>query len=119
MVSPYVAPLLPAGMLVGDKSMNASLNAIEGAVCTAFGFAADEMRYTRRDRVAKARQTFFWLAARYTTKSYAIIGLHYMKDHSTVHHACKTIDNLIFTKDKDYYSLIRRAHAILIDKCCD
>lgn len=57
---------------------------------------------TRRRHIVQARQLAMYFAKKYTKASLASIGSQIGKrDHATVLHACKTVDNLSFT-DKQF-----------------
>jgi len=57
---------------------------------------------TRRRHIVQARQIAMYFAKKYTKASLASIGSQIGKrDHATVLHACKTVDNLSFT-DKQF-----------------
>ena len=57
---------------------------------------------TRRRHIVQARQLAMYFAKKYTKASLASIGNQIGKrDHATVLHACKTVDNLSFT-DKQF-----------------
>ena len=57
---------------------------------------------TRRRHIVQARQLAMYFAKKYTKASLASIGNQIGKrDHATVLHACKTVDNLTFT-DKQF-----------------
>ena len=52
---------------------------------------------TRKRHIVQARQLAMYFAKKYTKASLASIGSHIGKrDHATVLHACKTVDNLSF-----------------------
>jgi|WetSurSiteA1Bulk_404760.scaffolds.fasta_scaffold01527_5 chromosomal replication initiation ATPase DnaA len=55
---------------------------------------------SRKRELTTARQLSMAISKKYTKKSLSAIGwLHAGRDHATVLHACKTIDNLIDTHD--------------------
>ena len=57
---------------------------------------------TRRRHIDQARQLAMYFAKKFTKASLASIGSQIGKrDHATVLHACKTVDNLTFT-DKQF-----------------
>jgi len=54
----------------------------------------------RKREIVNARQISMSLSKRFTIYSLAVIGAeHGGKDHATVLHACKTVENLLDTKD--------------------
>ena len=57
---------------------------------------------TRKRHIVQARQLAMFLAKKYTKASLASIGSQIgQRDHATVLHACKTVDNLT-TTDKQF-----------------
>ncbi|MBL6603831.1 MAG: chromosomal replication initiator protein DnaA, partial [Cryomorphaceae bacterium] len=57
---------------------------------------------TRKRHIVQARQIAMYFAKKYTKASLASIGSQIgRRDHATVLHACKTVDNLSFT-DKQF-----------------
>ena len=57
---------------------------------------------TRKRHIVQARQLAMFFAKKYTKASLASIGSQIGKrDHATVLHACKTVDNLYVT-DKQF-----------------
>ena len=56
----------------------------------------------RRRHIVQARQIAMYFAKKFTKASLASIGSQIgRRDHATVLHACKTVDNLSFT-DKQF-----------------
>ena len=62
---------------------------------------------SRRQATVKPRQIAMWLIRRHTKNSYAAISRRYRKNHATVIHACRTVDNMREYRDPDYYDLIQ------------
>ena len=56
---------------------------------------------TRFGYIVEARRMYCYLARVLTPKSLKSIGKKISRDHATVLHACKTVDNLSFT-DKQF-----------------
>ncbi|HNZ44219.1 MAG TPA: helix-turn-helix domain-containing protein, partial [Bacteroidales bacterium] len=57
---------------------------------------------TRKREIVQARQLSMFFAKKLTKASLASIGMHCgKKDHATVLHACRTVNNLIET-DKQF-----------------
>ena len=57
---------------------------------------------TRKRHIVQARQIAMYFAKKFTKASLASIGTQIgRRDHATVLHACKTVDNLSFT-DKQF-----------------
>lgn len=76
---------------------------IEWIVCNGENVSPDKLKMTCKQRNREycfARQCIFYMMRKYTKRSLASIGRLYGKDHATVLHAEKVINNLIDT-DKD------------------
>lgn len=54
-------------------------------------------RQTRKREIAEARQICMWLRLKHTRDSLMTIGRRYNKDHTTVLHAKKVVNNLMDT----------------------
>jgi chromosomal replication initiation ATPase DnaA len=88
-----------------DRTATA-VDMIQHIVCTATG---RPLKHTgRQDPFCKDRQFAMWLMRRHTKATLKAIAKHFGKKQTgTVLHACKTVANMIDTKDRDYYELIR------------
>ena len=93
-------------------SREITIDYIQKVVCSHFGLSIETINSpTRHREIVQARQLIMYFAKKYTKYSLATIGMHCgNKDHATVLHACKTINNLIDT-DKQF-----RIQAEKIDK---
>ena len=93
-------------------SREITIDYIQKVVCSHFGLSIETINSpTRHREIVQARQLIMYFAKKYTKYSLATIGMHCgNKDHATVLHACKTINNLIDT-DKQF-----RNQAEKIDK---
>ncbi|MHC5353951.1 chromosomal replication initiator protein DnaA [Myroides sp. LJL115] len=80
-----------------------SIDYIQSVVSDYFEIDTEVLRSkTRKRNIAQARQLAMFFAKKYTKNSLASIGSQIGgRDHATVLHACKTIDNLIET-DKEF-----------------
>ncbi len=80
-----------------------SIDYIQGVVSDYFEIDTAVLQSkTRKRNIAQARQLAMYFAKKYTKNSLASIGSQIGgRDHATVLHACKTIDNLIET-DKEF-----------------
>ena len=80
-----------------------SIDYIQKVVCDYFDIPIDIMKSkTRKREVVQARQIAMYFAKKFTKASLASIGTQIgRRDHATVLHACKTVDNLSFT-DKQF-----------------
>jgi chromosomal replication initiator protein len=70
---------------------------------------------TRKRHIVQARQLAMFFAKKYTKSSLASIGSQIGdRDHATVLHACKTIDNLLETDKqfKKYYEDINKKFSL-------
>jgi hypothetical protein len=61
--------------------------------------AKDIWKKTRKTEICKARQFCMIYRKTNLSKSYAVAGYRYNKDHATAMHAEKAINNLIYTED--------------------
>ncbi|MCD4773289.1 MAG: chromosomal replication initiator protein DnaA [Bacteroidales bacterium] len=88
---------------VKSTSREISIDYIQKIVCDYFDITLDMINSkTRKREIVQARQIAMFFSKRHTKSSLATIGLHCgNKDHATVLHACKTINNLIDT-DKQF-----------------
>jgi len=79
-----------------------SLFAIQAAVCRQFGVTTLDLMSARRGReVARPRQLAMWLARHTTLLSLPDIGRGFGRDHTTVIHAIKRVEELLRT-DPDF-----------------
>lgn len=84
-----------------------SIDYIQKVVCDYFSIALDLINSkTRKREVVQARQIAMYFAKSMTKSSLATIGMHCgNKDHATVLHACRTVNNLLET-DKAFRTYI-------------
>lgn len=98
--------------VVGNVRFHITIEGIQRAVCEFFGLAEDLLRAkTRKQEVVNARHIAMYLAKELTNSSLKTIGLHFGgRDHSTVIHACQTIEDQIKTSEKfkDMLAQIRK-----------
>ncbi len=82
-----------------EAEKTVDLSEIKEAVCEYYNLDIKDIQTKSRKReVAQARQVAMYLARKYTKKSLAVIGSEIgNRDHATVLHACKTVENLIET----------------------
>ena len=83
-------------------------------VCDYFEIAPDNFHSKKRKReIVQTRQVAMYFSNSLTKSSLAAIGAQIgRKDHATVIHACKTVNNLIDT-DKKYRNDIENISAII------
>jgi len=88
---------------VKSTSREISIDYIQKVVCDYFDLPLEAINSkTRKREIVQARQLAMYFAKKHTKASLATIGLHCgNKDHATVLHACRTVNNLIDT-DKQF-----------------
>lgn len=85
-----------------DESTTGNIPAIEGKACQLFGCRVPDLfTKTRRREVVYARMLMYAYLHRMCGWSQKKTSYRYGRDHSTVVHGMKTIDNLCHT-DKDF-----------------
>src|SRR5699024_10489642 len=84
-----------------------SIDFIQETVSNYFDLDVETLKSkTRKRHIVQARQISMYFAKKYTKASLASIGSHTGKrDHSTVLHACRTVDNLTST-DKEFRKFV-------------
>lgn len=92
---------------VKNTAREVSIDYIQKVVCDYFDLPIDMLKSkTRKREVVQARQIAMFFAKQMTKSSLANIGMHCGgKDHATVLHACKTVNNLMDT-DKRFRGYI-------------
>jgi len=92
---------------VKNTTREISIDYIQKVVCDYFNIAVDMINSkTRKREIVQARQLAMFFSKRMTKASLASIGLHCgNKDHATVLHACRTVNNLIDT-DKQFKAYV-------------
>ena len=88
---------------VKSTAREISIDYIQKVVCDYFNITLDLINSkTRKREIVQARQLAMFFSKKHTKASLATIGLHCgNKDHATVLHACRTVNNLIDT-DKQF-----------------
>lgn len=88
---------------VKNTAREVSIDYIQKMVCDYFNLPIELLKSkTRKREVVQARQIAMYFAKQMTKSSLANIGAHCGgKDHATVLHACKTVNNLMDT-DKQF-----------------
>jgi len=89
--------------LVRNTKKEISIEYIQRVVCNYFNLSEEEIKHnTRKREIVQARQISMFFAKNLTKHSLATIGTQIGgKDHATVLHACKTVNNLMET-DKTF-----------------
>jgi len=84
---------------VKNTAREVSIDYIQKVVCDYFDLPIELLKSkTRKREVVQARQIAMYFAKSMTKSSLATIGLHCGgKDHATVLHACRTVNNLMDT----------------------
>jgi len=79
------------------KPKNYSIDKIIRIVCDYFNLSPEMIHTkTRKEKIVKGRQIAMYFSRRFTNLSFSKIGAKIGgKDHATVSHACKTVNNLI------------------------
>jgi len=92
---------------VKNTTREISIDYIQKVVCDYFNIPVDMINSkTRKCEIVQARQLAMFFSKRMTKASLASIGLHCgNKDHATVLHACRTVNNLIDT-DKQFKAYV-------------
>jgi len=100
--------------LVKKTTKELSIDSISQTVCDYFGLELDILQSkTRKREIVQARQIAMFFSKGLTNSSLSTIGAKIgKKDHATVLHACKAINNLIET-DKDFKGQIKEIEAQL------
>lgn len=85
--------------IVRNSAKEISIDYIQKIVCDHLGVAIEEINSkTRKREIVQARQLAMYFSKKHTRSSLANIGLQCgNKDHATVLHACKVINNLTDT----------------------
>jgi chromosomal replication initiator protein len=94
--------------LVRNSKREISITHIQKIVCDYFNIHVDQLQEkTRKREIVQARQVAMFFSKSLTKSSLATIGSQIGgKDHATVLHACKTVNNLIET-DKRFMQSIQ------------
>jgi chromosomal replication initiator protein len=93
--------------LIKNTKREVSIDYIQKVVCNYFDVPVDSLQSkTRKREIVQARQVAMYFSKNLTKSSLATIGSQIGgKDHATVLHACKTVNNLVDT-DKQFKNQI-------------
>ena len=93
---------------VKNTTREVSIDYIQKIICDYFDLSIDTLKSkTRKRNIVQARQLAMYFSKQLTKSSLANIGAKCGgKDHATVLHACKTVNNLVET-DKDFRSYVQ------------
>ncbi len=99
------------GELPDDTHATPTVENIRRAACTYFGVAEDLVLGRERKReIVQARHVGMYFSKKMTGHSLATIGRYFGgKDHSTVLHACRCVENLMET-DPNFRETLKRIH---------
>ena len=88
---------------VKNTTREISIDFIQKIICDYFKIGIEMINSkTRKREIVQARQLSMYFSKKHTKASLASIGLHCgNKDHATVLHACRTVNNLVET-DKQF-----------------
>ncbi len=100
--------------LVKKSVKELSVESISQTVCDYFGLDLELLQSkTRKREIVQARQIAMYFSKVLTNSSLSTIGAKIgKKDHATVLHACKAVNNLVET-DKEFKSQVREIEAQL------
>lgn len=98
-----------AERFVNSSNREITINYIITSVCEEMGTSQEDFfKSTRKRNVVQARQLSMYFAKKYTKASLVVIGEKCgKKDHATVIHALKTIENLLET-DKQFRAMTEK-----------
>ncbi len=101
-----------------DRKVNVTIETITNIVCEVLNIAENKIRdKTRKKEIVLARQVAMYLSKELTKSSLKTIGLHFGgRDHSTVIHACTTIEEYI-SKDQSLKDIINNVRTQIELKC--
>lgn len=93
--------------LIKNANREISIEYIQKLVCEYFNIAVDDVKSkTRKREIVQARQIAMYFAKDLTKASLKNIGSHFgNRDHSTVIHACQTVNDLVETDKKFRYDV--------------
>ncbi len=102
------------GQIVKNPKRDVNVPYIRRAVSGYFNLSEDSLlAKTRKREIVQARQIAMYFSREITKSSLAAIGAQIgNKDHATVLHACRTVENLMET-DKKFQYIIEELRAIL------
>lgn len=88
--------------LIRESRVTLTIEQIQQVVCEYFDVTTDQIRSkTRKREIVQARQVAMYFCKQFTQHSLKSIGLHFGgRDHSTVIHACQSVENLMETDPK-------------------
>jgi chromosomal replication initiator protein len=103
--------------LIKNANREISIDYIQKLVCEYFTISVEDVKSkTRKREIVQARQIAMFFAKDLTKASLKNIGSHFgNRDHSTVIHACQTVNDLIETDKKFRYDVDELSKRIKIN----
>lgn len=101
-----------------DRKVNVTIETITNIVCEVLNIAENKIRdKTRKKEIVMARQIAMYLSKELTKSSLKTIGLHFGgRDHSTVIHACTTVEDSM-SKDQSLKDIVNNVRSQIELKC--
>ncbi len=101
-----------------DRKVNVTIETITNIVCEVLNIAENKIRdKTRKKEIVLARQIAMYLSKELTKSSLKTIGLHFGgRDHSTVIHACTTVEDSM-SKDQSMKDIVNNVRSQIELKC--
>ena len=101
-----------------DRKVNVTIETITNIVCEVLSIAENKIRdKTRKKEIVLARQIAMYLSKELTKSSLKTIGLHFGgRDHSTVIHACTTVEDSM-SKDQSLKDIVNNVRSQIELKC--
>lgn len=101
-----------------DRKVNVTIETITNIVCEVLNIAENKIRdKTRKKEIVMARQIAMYLSKELTKSSLKTIGLHFGgRDHSTVIHACTTIEESVL-KDSALKDIVNNVKTQIELRC--
>jgi len=95
--------------------MKVDLQIIENIVCQHYDINAHDLfKVNRKKEINEARQVFHYMARKYTKSPLSKIGEWSNRNHATVMHSVKSVNNLRET-DKKYNAFVGEVEAEIIE----
>ena len=101
-----------------DRKVNVTIETITNIVCEVLNVAENKIRdKTRKKEIVMARQIAMYLSKELTKSSLKTIGLHFGgRDHSTVIHACTTVEDSM-SKDPSFKDIVNNVRSQIELRC--
>ncbi len=101
-------------LVVNNPKKEITIETIQNKVCGYYNISAADIQTKSRKRdVVQARQVAMYFSKNFTPSSLSTIGLkNGNRDHATVLHACKTVNNFLDT-DRDFKRQIKEIEELI------